>query len=477
MQVISFVFAVFLAVVFILLFAVNKIVQDDKMAVKVANVILLLASYIFIGYADYRFAVVLAVLTVVTYYSAQNRKAQKFGIIVAILILCYFKYTNFFLDSLADIFGTNHATLNIILPLGVSFYTFSAISYIVDVSRGTISTSNLMDVALYLAYFPKITCGPIQNNRDFMRQIEKKRIVGWNTFAPGIQIFVFGLFKKVVFADRLSVFVDQVFETPLAFGSLTIALSAIAYALQVYFDFSGYSDMAIGVSKILGIDLPRNFNLPYTAHNVTELWKRWHITLSTWLQKYVYISLGGSRKGTIRTYINLIITMVAGGFWHGANWTYLTWGFLHGIALALHKLWMKVTGSDRKEHSVASNILCICLTFLFHSFCAIFFRAESIEQAITIMKRVFAFQKGLEQPYFWLFISIIVTVIASIVAHIKTVRNNAPVPAKTNVSVVEGYYPLVDLSSFWGLVIFFVACGLILCLAYTGGSPFIYGKY
>lgn len=158
-------------------------------------------------------------------------------------------------------------------------------------------------------------------------QIDKKRFVGWSSFASGIQIFVFGLFKKIVLADRLSVFVNQVYETPMAFGSLTVFLAAIAYSLQIYFDFSGYSDMAIGVARMFGINLPRNFNLPYLSHNVTELWKRWHITLSTWAQEYLYISLGGNRKGRARTYINLILTMVIGGIWHGANWTYIVWGY------------------------------------------------------------------------------------------------------------------------------------------------------
>lgn len=150
-------------------------------------------------------------------------------------------------------------------------------------------------------------------------------------------------------ADRLSVFVNQVYDTPMAFGSLTVFFAAVAYSLQIYFDFSGYSDMAIGVSKILGIDLPRNFNLPYLAHNVTELWKRWHITLSSWLQDYIYISLGGNRKGKVRTYLNLILTMVIGGIWHGANFTYIVWGLLHGIALAVHKVWMTLTYSDSKS--------------------------------------------------------------------------------------------------------------------------------
>lgn len=325
MSMISFIFFGLVAVVFILLITVNKIFKDDRKAIKVANAILLVASYAFVIYADWKFAAVLAVLTLSTWFFAKKKSTGKYGIVVAVLALAFFKYTNFFIESFDKIFGIDYTALNIILPLGISFYTFSAISYIVDVSRNKIEPKNLSQVALYLAFFPKITSGPIQRSGDFFDQIEKKRNVGWNTFAPGIQIFVFGLFKKIVLADRLSVFVNQVYDTPLAFGSLTVLLATVAYSLQIYFDFSGYSDMAIGVSKILGIDLPRNFNLPYLAHNVTELWKRWHITLSSWLQDYIYISLGGNRKGKIRTYINLILTMVIGGIWHGANWTYIVW--------------------------------------------------------------------------------------------------------------------------------------------------------
>ncbi len=335
-----------------------------------------------------------------------------------------------------------------------------------------------MDVALYLAFFPKITSGPIQHSSDFFNELGKKRLVGWSTFAPGIQIFVFGLFKKIVLADRLSVFVNQVYATPLAFGSLTVFLATIAYSFQIYFDFSGYSDMAIGIAKILGVNLPRNFNLPYLAHNVTELWKRWHITLSIWLQDYLYISLGGNRQGKVRTYTNLILTMVIGGIWHGANWTYIIWGLLHGLALAVHKVWMAITGSSSKKNSALANVLSICVTFLFTTFCWVFFRAESISQAILIIRRIFSFEDGLEQPYFWLIIALIVMIVASVIAYVKSKKNGVQNnPQKTNVSIVEGYYPLVDLTSFWGLVVFFVFCGTLLCLAYTGGSPFIYGNY
>ena len=380
---------------FLLLKLTNRIVKDDGKSINMANLILLIASYVFVFYADWRFVAVLAVLTLTTWYCAKKEKARKYGIIIAILVLVFFKYTNFFVESFAKIFGADCTTLNIILPLGISFYTFSAISYIFDVSRGKVLQRSLMDLALYLAFFPKITSGPIQCSEDFFDQIDKKRFVGWSSFASGIQIFVFGLFKKIVLADRLSVFVNQVYETPMAFGSLTVFLAAIAYSLQIYFDFSGYSDMAIGVARMFGINLPRNFNLPYLSHNVTELWKRWHITLSTWLQEYLYISLGGNRKGRARTYINLILTMVIGGIWHGANWTYIVWGVLHGLALAVHKIWMTVTGSRTKKHSIFAHVISICLTFLFTTFCWIFFRAESLSQAVLIIKCIFSFESGL----------------------------------------------------------------------------------
>lgn len=478
MQMISFIFFGLVAVIFILLISINKIFKDDRKAIKITNAVLLIASYIFVAYADWRFALVLAGLTLSTWYCAKRKSTEKCGIIIAVLTLVFFKYTNFFIESFAKIFGADYTILNIILPLGISFYTFSAISYIVDVSRNRIEQKNLGLVALYLAFFPKITSGPIQRSGDFFNQIEQRRKVGWNTFAPGIQMFMFGLFKKIVLADRLSVFVNQVYDTPMAFGSLTVFFAAVAYSLQIYFDFSGYSDMAIGVSKILGIDLPRNFNLPYLAHNVTELWKRWHITLSSWLQDYIYISLGGNRKGKVRTYLNLILTMVIGGIWHGTNFTYIVWGLLHGIALAVHKVWMTLTYSDSKKHSRIANIISICLTFLFTTFCWIFFRAESLSKAFIIIKRIFSFERGLEQPYMWLIIAAVLLLLASIIAFIKTNKNPSQKPNKrTNTSMVEGYYPIVDLTTFQGLVIFFVFCGIILCLAYTGGSPFIYGNY
>ena len=474
---ISFVLYAFVALVFGLLYIVGKFVKDPDKCNNISNWILLIASYIFVLYADWRFAAVLLLITLSSWFFAQKQKYSMIGVIIAVLTLAFFKYTNFFAESFASLMGNDFTALNIILPIGISFYVFSAISYIVDVSRGKMPAKSLRDVALYLSFFPKLTSGPIQNGEDFFRQISVKRTVGWSTFEPGIQIYVFGLFKKIVLADRLNVFVEQVYSTPNAFGSLTVLGAAVAYSLQIYFDFSGYSDMAIGTAKILGVDLPRNFNMPYLSHNVTEFWKRWHITLSEWLQKYVYISLGGNRKGKVRTYLNLVITMLLGGLWHGANWTYIVWGGIHGLALVVHKAWMEVFKTNKKKAPLGMDILSTAVTFIVVTFCWIFFRAESINKAFMIIRRIFSFKPGLEQPYLWLFVSIIIFAITSALAAIRNSKEAVRNSKQLNTSQINGYYPLVKLSTFRGQVAFFVFCGLIICLASTGGSPFIYGNY
>lgn len=475
MQMISFVFLAFCAVLYVILLVISKLCRDAGKACKASNVTLLLASYAFICYADVRFGLILLLLSLITWFCARKRLTAV-GVIAALAMLAYFKYTNFFISSFASLFGQDWTLLKLILPLGISFYTFSAISYLADVHRQKLEARPLLDVALYLSFFPKLTSGPVQTSADFFAQTDKHRPLTWNNFSAGMQIFVFGLFKKIVLADRLSVFVNQAFEIPMAFSGVSLLLAAIAYSLQIYFDFSGYSDMAIGVSKVFGIHLPRNFNLPYLAHNVTELWKRWHITLSSWLQNYLYISLGGSRKGTYRTYVNLVLTMVLGGIWHGANWTYIVWGLLHGVALAVHKVWMQKTHSPDRKPSLVGSVLSIAVTYLFTTFCWIFFRAESLSQAWLIISRIVTFQPGIFQPYFWLIVGGVVLLVSVCIAAFRS-RKNPTTPRKQNVCRIEGIYPILDLSKLTHLTLFFVICGLLLALAYTGGSPFIYGNY
>lgn len=477
MQMISLAFAALTAAVFIGIRLCGRFAKSDRTKAAGAKWLLLAASYVFVSWADLRFALVLALLTVVTWFCGKNPKRGKLGILAALLALAYFKYTNFFLDSFYNLLGkADSPTLQILLPLGISFYTFSAVSYLADAAAGKVTARPLPDVALYLSFFPKLTSGPIARSADFFRQTDVPRQVGWKSFSRGIQIFFFGLFKKLVLADRLSVFVNQVYAAPKAFDSLTVLLAVLAYSLQIYFDFSGYSDMAIGAAEILDIHLPRNFNLPYLSHNVTEFWKRWHITLSSWLQDYLYIPLGGNRKGTLRMYGNLILTMVLGGIWHGASWNYVVWGLLHGIALTVHKLWASATGSPGKPHSVFSNALCVLATFFFTSVCWVFFRAESLSQALAILEQLFSFRSGLRQPYVWFFFAAAVLCVCTGVALYKSGKPQLP-GNRQNQSAVNGFYPVLDLTSFWGLTLFFVFCGLILGLAYTGGSPFIYGAY
>lgn len=479
MQFFTIAFLVLMIIVLFVIKLCDLFISKTAVKITAVNAILLAASFVFIMYADVRFALAIGAMILVTWFCAKRQKLIPLGIVLAVLSLGFFKYTNFFIESFAKIVGNDFTALHLIVPMGVSFYTFSAISYLVDVKRGKTQAENLLYVALYLSFFPKLMSGPIQRSGDFFEQAHRDRAVGVKSFEVGIQIFVFGLFKKIVLADRLSVFVNQVYATPNVFGSFTVLLAVIAYSFQIYFDFSGYSDMAIGVAKILGFDFPRNFNLPFLAHNVTELWKRWHISLSSWLMEYLYFPLGGSRKGKIRTYLNLILTMTIGGIWHGANWTYFFWGLLNGIALVIHKLWMKLTGSDKRKPSAAGAAVSIVLTFAFTSFCWIFFRADSFTNATDVIARLFSFSAGLEQPYLWLFVSMAIYFAAVILAVKKSRKNQTAQKKlkKLNVSTVEGYYPILQLSKFWQLTVFFVVVGLTLAFAYTGGSPFIYGNY
>jgi alginate O-acetyltransferase complex protein AlgI len=305
-------------------------------------------------------------------------------------LLAFFKYTNFLLGTAHSLLGWFHVRydptfLNIILPLGISFYTFETISYIVDVYRGRIKAErNLLDYALYIMFFPHLIAGPIVRPGDFLPQVARRKRFSWLRMSAGIQLFLLGLFKKAVLADHLSAAVDPVFKSPEAFATGSLWLAVIGYAAQIFCDFSGYSDMAIGLAHLFGFKLHANFNMPYLAANITDFWRRWHISLSSWLRDYLYIPLGGNRNGTWQTYRNLMVTMLLGGLWHGASWTFVFWGFIHGAALALHRAipapaWL----SSRvfRPLGVAATFLTVCVAW-------VFFRAHTFSQAILILKRM-----------------------------------------------------------------------------------------
>lgn len=450
---------------FIVVLGITAIIERT-LSSKWKDVFFLLASYFFYGYWDWRFCFLLLFVTLVSYFTAKanhNIWAFTIGLIVPLAVLGVFKYFNFFLASAAAIMGRDLGTLKIILPVGISFYTFQALSYVIDVHREKIAAENdFIKLALYISFFPQLVAGPIVRAADFLPQLRENRKITLENIKIGIQIFVFGLFKKIVLADHLSVFVDDVFSKPAAFHWMTILLAIVSYSIQIYFDFSGYSDMAIGCAKCLGYDFKRNFNLPYFSQSVTEFWRRWHISLSTWLKEYLYIPLGGNRKGTLRRYINLFLTMLLGGLWHGADWTFVFWGGLNGLALCIDKLL-----PNRKKDIIVLQVLDTLITFCFISFTWIFFRAESFPVAWTVIKSIATFQNGIRQPFSWSFIAIAILLICTICA----VINNR------DLTEVDGYYPILNLDSIPGLTIFFVAIGLILGLAYTGDNPFVYFQF
>lgn len=475
----SFTFMVFFITVYlvILIFNSNRICErlNTKTRLNIKHSILLTASYIFYGWWDYRFCFLMFGLTFVAWICAKMIVADKhrkmftfIGIVTPLAVLGFFKYFNFFISSFTDAFGMeNPGTLSIILPVGISFYTFQSMSYTIDVLRKKAPVNSFLKVALYVSFFPQLVAGPIVKASEFMPQLESDHKLKLSDLSAGVQIFVFGLFKKLVLADNISVFVDNVFEKPLAYSSFSVILAVIAYSIQIYCDFSGYSDMAIGAARCLGYSFKPNFNMPYISRNVTEFWKRWHISLSTWLQEYLYIPLGGNRKGKTRKYINLMLTMVLGGLWHGANYTFILWGFMHGAALCIHKVYM--TARKGKKPHLTGSLISIIFTYTFICLCWVPFRAPDIQTAIDIFTRIFIPHDGITQVFSWAIFGVAVIIIANLTALIKSIKQKSP--------QINGFYPILNLNKILPLILFFTFVLLTLCLAYTNSNPFIYFQF
>jgi alginate O-acetyltransferase complex protein AlgI len=329
-------------------------------------------------------------------HSSRDKRQRKFYIIITLVVnlgmLAYFKYTNFLLDSFFSLSGENFQPLDIFLPVGVSFFTFQSLSYTLDVYRGNLKpVDNILDYAFFVSFFPQLVAGPIVRASDFLPQIYKPTIVTSEMLGRGIFLIGCGLFKKAVISDYISTnFVDRVFDAPTLYSGIENLFAVYGYALQIYCDFSGYSDMAIGIALLLGFRFPLNFDSPYQSRNITEFWRRWHISLSTWLRDYLYISLGGNRKGEWRTYINQMTTMLLGGLWHGASWRFMIWGGLHGVALTAHKFFRSRYPRTEKTYSAWRSFMRIFVTFHFVCFCWIFFRAADIATVGEILNQIFA---------------------------------------------------------------------------------------
>lgn len=375
---------------------------------------LLLASFYFYGHWNYKFLPLLLFSTFIDFWvgrkleETENPKKEKRLLLLSLFInlgvLGFFKYSNFFIDNinvLLTALGQSpwENLPDIVLPVGISFYTFQSMSYTIDLYRShSKAYKKILPFATYVAFFPQLIAGPIIRHTDLVDQLEEKAKRGFSVdfFKRGVVFFIIGLSKKILIADNIAKAIDPII------GMMDIAttteawMCALGYTLQLYFDFSGYSDMAIGLGLMFGLQFPQNFNSPYKSQSITEFWRRWHITLSTWLRDYLYISLGGNRRGQKRTYINLLLTMLLGGLWHGAAWTYVIWGGIHGGFLALER-WLKL---DKKMESKPARLLRGISTFFIVVIAWVVFRSESVELMTTWLSKMFIPQGEIGYPHF-----------------------------------------------------------------------------
>ncbi|MDO4993714.1 MAG: MBOAT family O-acyltransferase [Bacteroidales bacterium] len=360
-------------------------------------------SYYFYYKSSGFYFFLLAIVTVSDYYMARmiaevrdtSRMTAKFLIIFSLTLdlglLFYFKYTNFFGEMWASLTGGTFSALDIFLPVGISFFTFQSLSYTIDIYRGQLKPlDSMLDYAFYVSFFPQLVAGPIVRARDFIPQIRRPLCVTNEMIGRGVFLIIAGLFKKAVISDYISVnFVERVFAQPDLYSGLENLLAVYGYTLQIYCDFSGYSDMAIGLALLLGFQFPKNFDSPYKSQSITEFWRRWHISLSSWLKDYLYISLGGNRKGKFRQYLNLMITMLLGGLWHGASLNFIVWGGFHGLMLVVDKLFNTSFLNRQKEGTSGVSWWRILITFHLAAFAWIFFRNQTFEGSFLMLEQIF----------------------------------------------------------------------------------------
>ena len=331
--------------------------------------------------------------------ASRSRKAKRWLVALSAAVnlgmLGYFKYTNFLIEIANGIFGAGFLDFqNIFLPVGISFFVFQSMSYTIDVYRGVIRPlDRWVDYMFYLSFFPQLVAGPIVRARDFIPQIRQPLRVTRRMFGLGVGFIIIGLIKKAVISDYISLnFVDRIFDDPALYSGFECLMGIYGYALQIYCDFSGYSDMAIGIALLLGFRFPKNFDAPYKSATITEFWRRWHISLSSWLRDYLYISLGGNRKWRVRTYANLLLTMLLGGLWHGAAVRFILWGALHGAALALHKMWMAVVPwakAKGEDMNIVMRLAGVLITFNLVCFGWLLFRAEDMQTVHVMLYQIF----------------------------------------------------------------------------------------
>lgn len=407
-------FAIFLPIVFLMYWLFGN------RSKKIQNTILILASYYFYSCWDWRFLFLLVFSTFLDYFTgikiekSETSNSRKFwfwlSIIVNLGFLGVFKYYNFFATSFADLLQNvgikaNPLLLDVILPVGISFYTFHGLSYVIDIYNKKIKAEyNFIDYSLFVSYFPLLVAGPIERATHLLPQLKVKREFSFEKAKEGVHQIIWGLVKKVVIADTCALYANEIFDHYTSMNSLSLVLGAVYFAFQIYCDFSGYSDIALGTSKLFGIDLLRNFNYPYFSRDIAEFWRRWHISLTTWFRDYLYIPLGGSKVGLATVIRNTFIIFLVSGFWHGANWTYIAWGLINAIYF-LPLLLLKRNRNNLETVSLSFNWISVrtffsmLLTFAITCLAWIFFRAPTITDAIQYIKRIFTNQSFTSQYF------------------------------------------------------------------------------
>ena len=392
----TFIF-IFLPVVFLVF-----IVLERFKLYKSALFWLTISSFYFYGYWQPKY-ILLIVGSIICNYTLSRvintgvyyrRIILIIGVAGNLSLLGYFKYTDFLISSISSVVDLNISGQNIILPLAISFFTFQQIAYLVDVYRGLVKEHNFLNYCLFVTFFPQLLAGPIVHHSEMMPQfLGKYKLINYDLISKGIFIFCIGLFKKIVVADFFGTWADIGFADVSVLTTTQAWITSFSYTFQIYFDFSGYTDMAIGIALIFGIQLPENFNSPYKAKNIIDFWRRWHITLSRFLRDYLYIPLGGNRKGLFLKGINIMVTMVLGGLWHGASYTFIIWGFLHGTYLLINHLWVYISNLNlafvSKNNSPLGSYISHVITFIAVVFAWIFFRAASVSDACIVVKKLF----------------------------------------------------------------------------------------
>lgn len=470
---------VFSSTVFLFLFLPIVLLLNFLLAKKYRNILILLSSLFFYAWGEHKLVLLMIFSICLNYLVGigieffgkskrinDGKYALWFGIICNLSILIYYKYAHFFAENLEKL----HLDINaerfaeIALPIGVSFFTFQNISYIIDVYRKEVPAQrNLLHLGLYISLFPQLIAGPIVRYTDIFHEI-KNRVITSYLFAEGITRFIRGLAKKVLIANAVGIIADKAFEqNPHDLSSSVAWLGIICYSLQIYFDFSGYSDMAIGLGKMLGFNFKENFNYPYIAKSIQEFWRRWHISLSTWFRDYLYIPLGGNRKGEVRTYVNLIIVFLITGLWHGASWSFIVWGLFHGAFLLLERL---IPFRVKAQWNFLGHIYLLLVVIIGW----VFFRADNLSLAIDYLGTMFSFKDGTANlpllyldnyHYFMIFLGFIFS---------TPIRKY--IYSKLN--IVTGNKTALIASYSFHLILFFLT---ILELSQTTFNPFIYFRF